>query len=315
MLSRRALRVKAMQTLYAHSQSSDTKVSSLVQQLLQSIDEAYRLYLYNTWVMTKVAQYAQEDKERRSKKHLRTDADKNVDTRIAAHPIITHISENVTLQAAFKNAKVMPFLEKDMIKDLYKAWIRQKAYTKYTQTEKHTEKENQAVLKNYCRNVINSHEGFQAHLEDHFFNFFDDYTMATTAMANNVANYKENVERSIFLNDPKDWNEKVTFAKNLVRKTVENDEELVELIKPQLKNWEIERITQVDIILLKLALCELLHFPTIPVKVTINEYIDISKIYSTPKSKDFINGILDKLMKKLKEEGKIVKTGRGLVGF
>jgi N utilization substance protein B len=103
------------------------------------------------------------------------------------------------------------------------------------------------------------------------------------------------------------------FGEELLHKVLFFDEELLELVKPALKNWDLNRVAVIDLILIKMALCEMLYFPTIPVKVTINEFIDISKIYSTPKSKDFINGILDRLMKKLTEEGKIVKEGRGLI--
>ena len=102
------------------------------------------------------------------------------------------------------------------------------------------------------------------------------------------------------------------YGEDLLHKVIALDNELLEIIDPMLENWEAERVAVLDMILLKMAVCELMHFETIPTKVTINEYVDISKIYSTPKSKEFINGILDKLMKKLQDEGKINKQGRGL---
>ncbi|NJN34227.1 MAG: transcription antitermination factor NusB, partial [Saprospiraceae bacterium] len=103
------------------------------------------------------------------------------------------------------------------------------------------------------------------------------------------------------------------FGEELLTKTYKNDEELLNEIEPMLKNWDAERVATLDMILMKMALAELLYFPTIPTKVTINEYVDLSKMYSTDKSKDFVNGIMDRLMKKLKEMGGIVKEGRGLV--
>ena len=108
--------------------------------------------------------------------------------------------------------------------------------------------------------------------------------------------------------------EKNKFALNLAFRTHKYNAEFVELVEPQLKNWEIERITRIDMILIKMALCELLYFRSIPIKVSMNEYIDIAKMYSTPKSKDFINGILDKIMKNLQKHGRINKEGRGLLG-
>ncbi|MEN9610350.1 MAG: hypothetical protein RLZZ628_1164, partial [Bacteroidota bacterium] len=154
-------------------------------------------------------------------------------------------------------------------------------------------------------------ETFNEVMEDHFPAWIDDKTLfvgATKKLLKALPKVDELVS---------DYEEEdmltLKFGEQLLVKTVKKDAEILEYIKPMLQNWDADRVAVIDMILLKMATSELIDFPTIPTKVTLNEYVDLSKVYSTDKSKEFVNGILDKLLKKLKEEGKVSKEGRGLV--
>ncbi len=147
--------------------------------------------------------------------------------------------------------------------------------------------------------------------EDRYNNWQDDESLVVGAMKKTL---KAMPLQGDFYKEFEPSDETVReFGEQLLRKTCQEDQALLLIIDPMLKNWDSERVAILDMIMLKMALCELLHFPTIPTKVTLNEFVEISKIYSTDKSKDFINGILDRLMKKLQKEEKIVKEGRGLM--
>ncbi len=145
-----------------------------------------------------------------------------------------------------------------------------------------------------------------------FPNWQDDVDVVAQFILRSIDKYNPDSQK-LYFPMPETYEESFSFGKDLIAKTLEREEEFAEMIKDKLLNWELERIATIDMILMKMALAELLWFPYIPVKVTINEYIDISKDYSTPKSKEFINGILDKLTHTLKEQGNIQKRGRGLV--
>jgi N utilization substance protein B len=147
--------------------------------------------------------------------------------------------------------------------------------------------------------------------EDRYTNWDDDESLVVGAMKKTVKAFplKDNFYQEF---EPSDMTVR-EFGEELLRKTCREDSALLAEIEPALQNWDVERVAALDMIMLKMALCELLHFPTIPTKVTLNEFVEISKVYSTDKSKEFINGILDRLMKKLLEENKIVKEGRGLI--
>ncbi|MEZ4978706.1 MAG: transcription antitermination factor NusB, partial [Chitinophagales bacterium] len=150
---------------------------------------------------------------------------------------------------------------------------------------------------------------------EHFMNLEDDHFICLHSiqkiLKDNADQSAEDFVKAILLLE--DDSEDVEFSKDLLSNCLDKDEELDEIIKPKLKNWDLDRIALMDIVLIKQAIAEFLYFPYVPLKVSMNEYIDISKEYSTEKSKDFINGILDKVMKDLSDKGKIKKLGRGLI--
>ena len=317
MLTRRSLRIKVLQTIYAHQQNSsmsDKGVQSLFQ---RSVVNVYRLFLYQILILTEVAHYVTEDKRKRARKHLVTDEDRNLSTRLWDNKIIQGIVNDEDFQRNVKTQKLGYLIEADLVKDLYKLLTKLPEYKSYTKSTDTSIKPDKQILKILFRDIMQASELYGDYLDDHFTNWMDDDQTIESSILSMILNFRPPSNNAPLpaLRKVRDWDEKVQFGKELLQNTLTNKEELIALITPQLKNWELDRVSQIDVILLQLALSELLYFPTIPVKVSINEYIDISKSYSTPKSKDFINGVLDKLMNSLKEEGRITKLGRGLVGF
>lgn len=317
MLTRRSLRIKVLQTIYACQQNTSMSEEGTQRLFQKSINDVYRLFLYQVLILTEVAKYVTEDKRKRSRKHLVTDEDKNLSTRIWNNKIVQAIVNDEEFQRKVKSEKLSYLVDKDMVKNLYKMLTKKPEYKEYVSKVEPKTKDDKQILKTLFRDVMQASELYGDYLDDHFTNWMDDDQTIESAIVSMILNFKapSNKAPILALKKVRDWDEKVQFGKELLQHTLKHKEDLIELITPQLQNWELDRVSQIDVILLQLALSELLYFPTIPVKVSINEYIDISKSYSTPKSKDFINGILDKLMNSLKEEGRITKLGRGLVGF
>ncbi len=313
MLSRRSIRIKAMQTVYAMQVNDMLTLEGAQKNLQRSISNAYAMYLYIFLIMIKVAEYVKTDNQNRAQKLLKINQTDTVNPLISEHPILKAIADDDQFQLFVKQEKLAPRIDSNTIIKCYQAFIKHKDYQSYCEiAAPHTDKQHVKILLSLLRKVMTRSEVFLAHLEDIFLNWDDDCAIVITAVANDIKTYNSK-KNPIILQNYKTWKERRDFARNLLKNTFTYNEEYIQLIKPQLINWELDRVNNLDVILLKMALCELIYFPTIPVKVTINEYIEIAKEYSTNKSKDFINGILDALLKKLKEEGKIKKLGRGLV--
>lgn len=313
MLSRRNLRVKVMQSIYAYEQDAFPTAVAAEKNLQKSITLAYHLFLYHLHVLTKVAAWTHQEAEIKASKHIPTEADKNFSTRLADNPIITALNEDESFNKMVKNFKFELFENHDEVRSLFRKLAESKVYTKYLSAHADDLKAEINVLVELSTKVMPEHEAWIAHLQETFSNWEDDETSIHFKLKNWLEGYNANTSIGQIA-DLGNTKEEIDFARELFDKTNANSDEFMQMIEPKLKNWDVDRIATVDMILMKMALCELLHFSHIPVKVTINEYIDISKLYSTPKSKDFINGVLDKLMRQLKEEGKINKTGRGLMG-
>ena len=177
---------------------------------------------------------------------------------------------------------------------------------------KPTFEEDKEIIQFILRKVFQSNKDLENHLSELFINYDDDDALLLHIICKYIDTF-DLEKKDTFFQSMDIWEEEKKFAMDLLAKTIQQNDELIALIQPKLKNWEMDRVAILDLILLKLAVCELKYFPTIPVKVSINEYIDISKLYSTPKSKDFVNGVLDKVKNELLEKGEIKKFGRGLV--
>jgi N utilization substance protein B len=311
MLGRRNLRVKVMQALYAWEMDNSTPFAHLEGNLRTQIHRAVSLYLINLQYVVEVCNYSMVDKAKRMAKFIKTAEDEKASTTIAANRIVKYLQENEEFNTLTKKDGIRNYVNDDLVKKLFNELSAKQRYKEYSINTTTTLEQDKDIIIFLLKKVIHDSSDYHAYLEETFINFDDDNDLLlhiiskfTEAFEEDKRNYFQSIEI---------WEEEKKFAFDLLAKTTEHNEELVAIIQPNLKNWEMDRVAVLDLILMKMAVCELKYFPTVPVKVSINEYIDISKMYSTPKSKDFVNGVLDKVKKQLQDKGEIKKFGRGLM--
>ncbi len=272
--------------------------------------KTYEIYVFHLYILLKVAQYAEKDAAIRAAKLLPTDEDKAFSPRLYNNPSLQSLANHVKFLNIAEQYKANENIDEDHIRRMYQAFCETEEFKKYAELEAPTKEDDNKVLLELYR-FLTANDFFIEMTEDRYNNWQDDESLVVGAMKKTL---KVMPLEGEFYKEYEPSDETVReFGEQLLRKTCQEDQALFELIAPNLKNWDADRVAILDMIMLKMALCELLHFPTIPTKVTLNEFVEISKTYSTDNSKDFINGILDRLMKKLQKEEKIVKEGRGLV--
>ncbi len=310
MLSRRNIRIKVMQLLYAKNRDPKLDLPKLRKRYTASINKSYELYLFSLLLFTKAAQYAQHDASKRTAKLLPSDDDKLFKASLAENDLLQSLVKNEELLRQYRAYKLDARVNLDTSRLIYTDFLKDPLYIDYLKKESHTFEDHKAILLALFKHCINN-ENYTDALDDHFFNWIDDKSLVVGAMKKTIKALPS--EDSFFIDYQPDTETATDFGQRMLELVYQEDAEYLEIIEPILKNWDADRVAVVDMILLKMAVCELLIFTTIPTKVTLNEFVEISKVYSTDKSKDFINGILDRLMKKLQKDGKINKEGRGLI--
>lgn len=303
MINRRNIRVKVMQTLYTISSlENEAKPVDAVKILQKHFDQTRQLFIYLIYFLTEVGRYAETDAHSRAGKHLPTYADLHVNTKLAGNEILWKILEDASYKEFLVKDKPELLLDKELVKKIYQEWMESKEYKDYVSRQQRDKKEEREILEFIFEKFLLGKEIFLSHLEENFSNWEDDGEMVIQLLVNYLQkpgtyNFKE------MINEEK-WN----FAKTLLQTVLEKAELLGGFIIPKLKNWDAERIAMLDMILMKMGVSEFLYFETIPPKVTINEYIDLAKEYSTPQSGHFVNGILDNIHKELVTQGKMHKV-------
>lgn len=312
MLTRRHIRVKVMQSLYAYSQSENDNMNSEEKFLLKSMEEMYDLYLLLLDLLVEIKGHATDYLEKSQQKHLPSEEDRDPNRRFVANEIFTILEQNQGLQNGLEARKLNHWKhDNEYVGILWDEIRNSEIFQDYMATRAGTFKEDKEFVIKIFKEVIAPNEKLYDYLEDKKITWLDDLPLVNTAIVKMLQKLKPGTEHALtrlFKN-----NEDKEYAIQLFRKTLLNDESLAAEMEGKTPNWDKERIADLDAILIKMAVCEFLKFPSIPVKVTINEYLEIAKEYSTPKSSIFINGILDKLSKEYKEEGKLNKMGRGLM--
>lgn len=300
-----------MQLLYTYNRDRDNTLKKLNKVYYEGVDMSFQALMYNFYCFLKVASIAENDLDNRSTKYLPTPEDKKFKARLFKNDHFSSVMRDVDLLKIFKRYSFEAKTSLDAIKKIYNEFATKDEYKNFIMLDDKSEKDITEVLLalyRFCRR----NEVFTDLMEDQFINWEDDESLIVGSLKKIIKAlpYEEFDYKGMYY--PDDETVKV-FGESLLNRTFEDDEELLEQIKPVLKNWDHERVAVIDMILIKMALCEFLDFNTIPTKVTLNEYVELSKMYSTPKSKEFINGVLDQLVKQLEDEGKIEKEGRGLV--
>ena len=299
-----------MQLLYMLNRDEQLTFPDLLKDYNEGIWKTYEIYIFHLYLLLKVAQYAEKDAAIRAAKLLPSDDDKAFTPRLYTNPCTQSLANNVSFLNAVERIKANENIDDDLIRRMYLSFAESEEYQKYLAQEAPTDSDHAKMLLELYR-FLTGNDLFIEMTEDRYNNWQDDESLVVGAMKKTL---KAMPVEGDFHKEYEPSDETVReFGEQLLRKTCQEDQALFELIAPNLKNWEPDRVAVLDMIMLKMALCELLHFPTIPTKVTLNELVEISKTYSTENSKDFINGILDRLMKKLVKEEKIVKEGRGLI--
>jgi len=314
MLNRRHLRVKVLQALYAYHQSQDKDIRAAEKKLLKSVDEVAELYMWLLSLLVETADYAIMDADERANKHLPTENDLNVDVKLHHNKFITALRANEDYVSGLKKYKISWNFDPEIARSIFTTLKSSPEYGAYLNQEEHNIKTDKDIIKFLFRTIIMKSAVVEQLFEEKFINYPIDKEVLQALVAKTLKNFsnenpKENKLPEILPN----WEDDREFIITLFSKVIAFDTEYQKYIADKTKNWEAERIAMMDVLLMKLAITELVHFNSIPVKVSINEYIELSKEYSTPKSNSFINGILDKILVDLKENGKIRKFGRGLL--
>lgn len=309
-----------MQALYAFFQSDDNRVDMAVKNLHKNVYGIYNLYIYQLSFLIEIVDFARETIEIQKNKYFPTQEEAHPNTKFVDNIFISKIENSPDYKRKFDELHINWADQKDLIRKTYLQIKESEIFISYMNNEQISAENDFKVFEEIVDNFIAENEGLQQHFEDMNVYWEDDYNIACYMVMKTLKYLKNSNEKNPFLpklfgngqND--DEKEELKYITNLFSKTIIYREEFDDLIEAKVDNWEIDRIALMDSLLIKMALTEFMYFPTIPTKVTINEYIEISKMYSTPKSKIFINGLLDKLLFDLTEKKKIKKTGRGLIG-
>jgi|SRR5690606_20988114 N utilization substance protein B len=303
MISRRNIRVKVMQTLYAVE--TDPGMKDTPGKTTRVLDEKLNQALEPFWVslafLIKTTQYAVKDAQMRASKLLVTQEDREVSTKIADNTLIKRIQENKPLLEHLKIPVVDRMVNEEWVRKIYLSLIADPAYKAYTETPAHTPASDLKILRQLWEQHIQKNDFLVELLSEELPNWEDDMDLTQLSM-NLLFKQPDQLHIHQLITE-----EKRDFAAKLLQAALEKKDYCMQLIQPKLVNWDMERVAHIDLILLRLGLCELLYFSTIPTKVTINEYIEVAKRYSTPQSGQFVNGVLDNLYKELAQEGKIHK--------
>jgi len=313
MLNRRYLRIKVYQSLYAFWQSDDASAARIEKELFLSIERTYDLYVALLMLFGEMRRLAELRIEDRKKKHLPTADDLNPSRRFVDNPVLVCLAESPKLQAEADRRRVSWVGHHELLSKLYKEFEASETYRTYMALPAATLKQDQqAVLALFVEHIAQN-EQLHDHYEAKSIYWLEDLDLACTLVKRTIEDVRPDTGDLALSDLSRDPAEENAFVRALYRRTIDLGPEHEEAIAAKASNWESDRIAITDMILMKMALAEAREFPEIPVKVTLNEYIEIAKAYSTPKSKNFVNGILDKLFAEMKESGAIRKVGRGLL--
>tara|TARA_R110002072_G_scaffold192412_2_gene349402 strand:- start:2248 stop:3195 length:948 start_codon:yes stop_codon:yes gene_type:complete len=314
MLNRRHLRIKVLQSLYSFYQSKDDNYSNAEKEVLTGLERIYDLYLYLMLTFSELKSIS-ENRMAESKRKIRpTEEDLNPNLKLVNNRVIECLEKQVNLRAESESRKVnwIGDVNQEMFRKMFLHIRESEIFDQFMNNEIVGFEEDKAFAIALFKTEIANFPLLYDFFEEKSIYWIDDIDLACTMVVKTLKTFEENGDCEI-LSLYKDKEDELDFVRQLLRKTIVLDIETEKLIDELTSNWELDRIAKMDVILMKMAIAELQTFNSIPTKVTLNEYIEISKYYSTPKSNGFINGVLDKAIHRLEKDGKINKVGRGLV--
>jgi N utilization substance protein B len=314
MISRRQLRIKALQTLYAYYTTGGEDMRRSEKELHFNIEKAFELYHYLLLLLIDVILYAESRIEIARNKRIPTHEDLHPNTRFIDNRLVDQIRNNEHLLRFVDQHKLNWVNHPELIKEVYTRLIESPEYEDYMKAEHNGYAEDKRLVSFIYSHIVFSSERLDSIMEEQSIYWNDDLEFITSMIVKTIKKFKEEDGPQKPLMDLYKNKEDRDYVVKLFRQTILHREEYVGYIKQNTRNWDLERIAFMDILIMQIAIAELIAFPSIPTKVTLNEYLEISKFYSTNKSNVFINGVLDKVVLQLKEEKLIVKKGRGLIG-
>lgn len=314
MLNRRHLRIKALQNIFAWQMADKKDIKGDLKTLMQSIDSVYEMYIWMLSLMVEVTEFTANDAAERANKHIKTADDINPNMKLLHNKFSVLMQQNPEYVASVKKYKVDWGFDPEIRKTVYNSLKASAEYAEYLVDPNESLESSKDIIKYIFRKIILKNQAILQVFEEKFINWQVDHEVMKGMVAKTLKNFtSDDPFKNKLTEISADWIEDSRFVQDLFVYTLQNDAKYQEMIAERTKNWESERIALMDTILMKMAICELLNFPSIPVKVTINEYLELSKDYSTPKSNSFINGILDKILGDLKKTNTLKKVGRGLI--
>ena len=312
MINRRHIRVKVMQSVYAMLKSGSDNLAKEEKFLLQSIDKMYDLYLLKLDLLVRVRDMARDHIEISKKKHLASKEELNPNTKFVENKILQNLTESASLYSAIDDRSIGNWnLDSEYVRLVWELIKESDFYISYMDNEERSEEEDKSLVLYIFKNIIAPNEKLEDYFEDQFIGWIDDIPFVNTWVMKNLKKLKS--DRQFVIDKLYKDSDDERFVLSIFRKVILNHDKYGEEIADKTPNWEMDRIAEIDLVLIKMAICEFLKFPSIPIRVTINEYIEIAKDYSTSKSSYFINGVLDKLQKEFTESKRIEKIGRGLL--
>ena len=298
-----------MQALYALNRDEELTIAQALRAYETSTENSFVLYLFNIYTLLQICRFAKVDAQKRHAKYLPSEEDLKFTDKFYTNALIQSLVKHTQLQKKIKDLHFETRLDQDLIRKMYKDFSNEEVYKAYIQKEVTTEEDHVDILHELYRFIRRS-EVFNEMVEDLYATWEDDKSLVVGAVKKTL---KALPAASDFLEEYQVQSETYQFGIQLLNRTAQDDTKIQEIFEPTLKNWDVERLALIDTILIKMAIAEFLYFKSIPTKVTLNEYVEVSKQYSTAKRKDFINGILDTVMKQLQDDGLIKKEGRGLL--
>jgi N utilization substance protein B len=314
MISRRQLRIKALQSLYAYYTTGSEDMKRSENELHFNIEKAYELYHYLLLLIIDVMIYADSRIEIARNKRIPTPEDLHPNMRFINNRLINQLRNNRQLLRFVEQHKLNWANHPELIKEVYSRLMESEEYEAYMKGEEPGYLEDKRLVTFIYTHIIYTSERLDSILEEQSIYWNDDLEFITSMIVKTFKKFKEEDGPDKLLMDLYKNKEDTDYVVRLFRQTILHRDEYVEYIKQNTRNWDLDRIAFMDILIMQIAIAELIAFQSIPTKVTLNEYLEISKFYSTNKSNVFINGVLDKVLMQLKEENKISKAGRGLIG-
>ncbi|MCT4580971.1 MAG: antitermination protein NusB [Flavobacteriales bacterium] len=314
MLNRRHLRIKVLQTLYAFTQSNNTNLVAGEKELLHGVEKMYDLYIYYLTMFDSFTHFAELKIEEAKRKIFTSEEDLNPNLKFVNNRFLALLKNNKAIKDASLTTKInwSNDVEQDVLTKLFNSFTKNDIYNEYMEKESSSFEEDKKFIVKLFKKEICNFELLLHFFEEKSVYWQDDIDLVCSMVIKTLKSFKspDDIHAPIL---PLYKDDEESFIKALFRKGLNNLEDNYAIISKYTKNWESDRIALMDRLLMNLAITEAKAFEYIPTKVTLNEYIEISKFYSTPKSNTFINGVLDKIFDDLKKEGAIKKVGRGLL--